>query len=114
MYVVNAGGRLGAGNAAVTEWLLPAFVIIFCTWCVLVRKCFWTKHSDLFFSMKLDCFPEEKKKRITFPFLEIWKISHMQLLPFRWTSSQGETKQGDGLEQGWPTNHHRPQNKGYI
>lgn len=68
MYVVNAGGRLGAGNAAVTEWLLPAFVIIFCTWCVLVRKCFWTKHSDLFFSMKLDCFPEEKKKKNHLPF----------------------------------------------
>lgn len=62
MYVVNAGGRLGAGNAAVTEWLLPAFVIIFCTWSVLVRNCFWTKHLDLFFPIKLDCFPKEKNK----------------------------------------------------
>lgn len=101
MYVVNAGGRLGAYNAAVTEWLLPAFVIIFRTWSVSGRNHFWTKRSDLFYPVKLDCFPKEKKKnhqktnRVTFPLLEIWKISHTRRLPFRRTLSQGESEQGD-------------------
>lgn len=87
MYVVNAGGRLGVGHAAVTEWLLPAFVITFCTCSVLVRNCFWTKYSDF----KLACFLEEKKGS---PSLS-WKSGEFPTHDFCPSDRQGATKQGD-------------------
>lgn len=98
MYVVNTGGRLGAGNAAVTEWLLPAFVIIFRTSSVFVRNCFWTRHSDLFFPpLKLDCFPKKKiNSHLPFP-ANLENFPH-NICPSDGHSHGHETEQGGDPE----------------